>query len=217
MQKHSWLPFLCASSLLLPAHTPHSPPLNCHNLAASGSFFSPCLFVTVVFYNSVFRLFFPYLSSFPFLTHLLGPLKPSPPHLIVAHTSLHQLAPYRMEPLASVLPVVRLDWIQLGRLFALQSLLVGSVDDRFACRRSLLLLLSPHSNTHTHKHTLLHPFSLFPFHLTQCSHPSFLLFHTIYSRWCIFFLCVRCLHCVSSPCWCFYMFFFATIFNRLKA
>lgn len=82
---------------------------------------------------------------------------PSPPYPINIQTHTHrappwlppprhQPAPLWMEPLASTPPVVSLDWIQLGRLFALQSF-VGSMDDRFVRRPA-------HSLTHTrtHKH-----------------------------------------------------------------
>lgn len=62
-----------------------------------------------------------------------------------------------MEPLVSKPPVASMDWIQLGRLFALQNILVGSVDDRFACRHPPLLLhapLLPHLHPPTHTNVL---------------------------------------------------------------
>lgn len=157
-----------------------------------------------------FSLCFSYLSSFPFLTHLLGQLKASSPRLIDTHTSLHRChlhrpSPFRVEPLASMLPVVRLDWIQLGRLFALQSLLVGSVDDRFACRLSLLFLSLAHTLLPIQSYcTTSIQLVFLPSNSMQP--PLLFLFSPLFTHGSAY-LCAHCLHCVSSPCW--YVMFFS--------
>lgn len=72
--------------------------------------------------------------------------QPEPLHPVVTLTHfLQQLPPHWM---ASAPPVVRLDWIQLGRLFTLPSLLLGPM--------RLLMpppLPVPQSNTHPHTQT----------------------------------------------------------------
>lgn len=188
MQKRSWLPFLFASCLLLlaPPQLPPSPIHILHPLTTKNSTHqarSPLPACLSLLSSTTLCL----LSA-----SCTYPHPPSPSHRY-PHTSLHhhlhQPSPYLMEPPASVPPVVSLDWIQLGRLFALQSLLVGFVDDRLACWHPLpassFLSLT---HTYTHKHILLHPSNPFLLQPTQCRHPLFLPFLTTSLLQCIFFV-----------------------------
>lgn len=140
MKKRSWLLFLHTSTLPpFPAHHPEPP---------TRWSLSPFVFVIGAFKSSE-------LSFFSHFLYLFSPT--SPPcfvHLSAGasssrrHTDTHFLQQLPPHWTASAPPVVRLDWIQLGRLFTLPSLLLGPM--------RLLMpppLPVPQSNTHLHTHS----------------------------------------------------------------